>query len=94
MNHTTQQAEGSIWVENPAISSHCPQCGVLVKHSIDENDQPLFLSVPYRIRTIKIFAGGRSFEKVDRSYLHVCQPVVASESNSVRGASVAVAALL
>lgn len=72
MHSTTQQAESSIWVENPAISSHCPQCGLLVKHSIDENDQPLFLSVPYRIITIKIFAGGRSFEKVAERYLHRC----------------------
>lgn len=94
MNNTTQQAESSIWVENPTITSCCPQCGVVVKHSIDENDQPLFLSVPYRIRTIKIFPGGRSFEKVDRTFLHVCQQVVATESNSIRGASVAVAAVL
>lgn len=82
MHNTKQQAESFIWAENPTISSHCPQCGAFVKHSIDDNDQPLFLSVPYRISTIKIFDGGRTYEKVDRSYLHVCTQPVATAPNS------------
>ena len=94
MINTMQQADSFIWVENPTISSRCSQCGVLVKHSIDENDQPLFLSYPYRIQTIKIFPGGRSFEKVDRTFLHVCQQVVATEPNSIRDAFVGVVAVL
>ena len=84
MSNTQQASKSFIWAENPTISSRCSQCGAFVKHSIDDNDQPLFLSVPYRISTIKIFDGGRTFEKVDRSYLHVCQSSMAAEPNSNR----------
>lgn len=82
MNHTTNQAESFVWAESPLISSRCPKCAALVKHSIDDGNQPLFLSYPYRIRTIKIL-GGRCFEKVDRTFLHVCGASVAPSGNGV-----------
>lgn len=93
-NSTPQPAESCVWVENPALTTNCPICGASVKHSLDDADSPVFLSFPYRIRTIKIFAGGRSFEKVDRSYLHDCAEAVPPKPDQFRGAALAELALL
>lgn len=91
---TPQASQSCIWVENPTLSANCPICGVGVKSSIDKKDSPVFLSIPYRIRTIEIIPGGRSFEKVDSTFIHVCPQPVATEPDSLRSASVGVAALL
>jgi len=90
---TPQLTNSCIWVENPALTANCPICGAGVKSSIDEADSPVLLSIPYRIRTIKIFPGGRSFEKVDRSFIHVCPQPMATEPNSFGSPVVGVTAL-
>lgn len=74
MPNTTQQAESSIWVEQPVISARCPHCNDPVKSSLNPSDEPVFLSAPYRILIIRIFSGGRSFEKVAIRFLHICRP--------------------
>ena len=95
MNITTPQLTNScIWVENPALTANCPICGAGVKSSIDDADSPVLLSIPYKIRTIKIFPGGRSFEKVDRTFIHVCPQPVAAEQDSLGSFVVEVTALL
>lgn len=95
MNRSTPQSEESfIWVEQPPLSTRCELCGAFIRHSFDENDSQVFLSLPYQIRTIKIFDGGRTYAKVHHSAIHVCQSAFATEPNSIRGASVGVAALL
>ena len=91
---TPQARESFVWVENPTLTADCSICGAGVKSSIEETDSPVFLSIPYRIRTIKIFPGGRSFEKVDSTFIHVCPQPVATESNSIGSPVVGVTALL
>lgn len=92
---TTNLTESFIFAESPALTGRCAVCGKSVKQTIDDADQLLQLEIGYRIRTIKIYAGGRTFEKVDSSYLHVCpKPLAEAQPDCLRGASVGELALL
>lgn len=81
--NTTQQTESFIWVENPPLTTTCGVCGKSVKHSIDDADAPVFLNFPYRKITIKIFEGGRTFEKVSTEFVHACSQPVAAPPNGL-----------
>lgn len=93
MTPTPNNSNGSIWAENPAIGDKCPTCGIGIKYTNDEQENPVLLSIPHQIRTIKIMEG-RCFEKVDQRFVHVCSPPAASQQDSFRGVSVGQSALL
>lgn len=93
MSDTPTKSNSSIWVENPAISDKCPVCETRIKYTNDDKENPVLLSIPHQIRTIKIM-GGRCFEKVDQRFVHVCSPPIASQQDSFRGVSVGQSALL
>lgn len=70
---TTIDVENSfILVEQPVISGLCPICQQTIKKSTDSEGLPVYLSTPYKIRTI-IITEDRSFEKVDSAFLHDCR---------------------
>ena len=95
MKTTPDLVESFIFSESPSLIAPCATCGKSVKQSIGDDDQFLQLEIGYKIRTIKIYPGGRTFEKVSTSYLHVCpQPLTEAQSDSLRGASLGEPALL
>lgn len=73
MPNTPTNTQSFILAEMPTISARCQHCGAFVKTSINELDQPIQVEIPYTIRTIEFFHGGRSFEKIDAAYQHNCQ---------------------
>lgn len=79
MTTTSQVTESFVFAEQPVISGICFTCGRIIKHSIDDYDQTIMLEIGYRIRTIYFYPTGRTYEKVARSYLHVCPQPVATE---------------
>jgi len=91
---TSNPSESFIFSESPALTGQCAVCRKSVKQSIDDADNPIQLEIGYKIRTIKIHPGGRTFERVSSDYLHVCQqPLTETQQNSFRGASLGEPAL-
>lgn len=90
---TEQQTNSFVLAEEPVISGVCTVCGASVKQTIDSDDKPINLSIGYRIRTI-FFKGGRTFEKVNSSFLHDCRETFPTQPDSLRGASLGEPALL
>ena len=92
---TENLTESFIFAESPALTGQCAICQKSVKQTIDDADRFLQLEIGYKIRTIKIYPGGRTFEKVSSDYLHVCpQSFTEAQQNSFRGASLGEPALL
>ena len=73
MPNTPTNTKSFLLAEMPTISARCSHCGAFIKTSINEFDQPVQVEIPYTIRTIEFFHGGRSFEKIDSVYQHNCQ---------------------
>lgn len=95
MTTTTTTVESFIFAEMPVISGVCAACGRSVKQTITDGNRPIDLEIGYRIRTIFFSPGGRSFEKIDSQFLHVCsRAVVATEPLSLGCAADAELALL
>lgn len=93
MIRTQQATDGFIFAEQPLISGKCPICQQSIKETIDGADKPIRLSFPYQIRTIENH-GGRTFEKVSESYLHVHQPQTVLPQDSIRRIPINQSALL
>jgi hypothetical protein len=84
MASTKALTESFILSEAPPVRSKCVLCGEAVKHSLTDTDQPVILKIEYEPNTIYFFNGGRCFEEIDRSYLHVCPQADASFANCFR----------
>jgi len=70
--------EGFVFVEQPTQSARCPTCFAFIKKGLSPTNDEVFLSSPHQIRLIKIFDGGRTFEKVSTHFRHSCRMAVAA----------------
>lgn len=94
MATTLPTTESFVLSEAPSVKSSCVVCGLPIKHSLTETDQAVVLEIGYEPRTIIRYPGGRDFEEISRSYLHICPQTAASSADSFRGITLSQLAVL